>query len=239
MKRSAYLLFFLISSVLADAVEDPGLISTEFRVFPVQSFDDQGIFYKPSPEEVMQEIRFRPRSRSLDSYEYQGSQPLTFYREDGLDPDGIMQYRPVGKVDVVGRELLVFFSPKRNVENDSAEFALLGIDDGPNALPADHVTFLNFTSIPFVGRFIDDDIVLNPGLNPSISVQEHLEEDVFIGLAIRNKESHRVVLKSNWQFHPNNRHYILLLPPQREGSFRIRAFQISEYVGSDGRFVGQ
>lgn len=239
MKLPKYLILFLFTSPLVLAIEDPGLVSTEFRVFPVATFNDAGIFYKPSPEEVMREIRFRPRSRSLDSYTYQGPQPLTFFREGELDADGIMQYRAIGQVDVTAREMVIFFSPKQATENDSSEFSLLGLDDGPNALPADHVTFLNFTNIPFACRFIDKNRVIQPGPNPSISVQEHLAEDVFIGLAITNQESHRVVLKSRWQFHPNNRHYVLLLPPAREGSFRIRAFQISEFVGDDGRFGGQ
>lgn len=239
MKTLKYLILLLLVSPLLNAVEDPGLISTEFKVFPVSSFEDSGIFYKPSPEEVMAEIRFRPRSRSLDSYPYQGGQPLTFYREDGFDAEGIMQYRPIAQVDVSAREMLVFFSPKRGATEGGSEFSLLGINDGPNALPADHVTFLNFTNIPFACRFIDENSVIRPGVNPAISVGEHLEEDVFIGLAITNKESHRVVLKSRWQFHPNNRHYVLLLPPAREGSFRIRAFQVSEYVGADGRFTQQ
>jgi hypothetical protein len=239
MKLIKYLLVFSIASSSLHANEDASLIQTEFKVFPVSSFDDSGIFYKPSPEEAMQELRFRPRARSLDSYDYRGRQPLTFFREGNLDAEGIMQYLPIAQVNVTSGEMLIFFSPQRAAEDGSAEFSLLGIDDGPNALPVNHVTFLNFMNIPFACRFMDTNSVIKPGPNPPISVEERLAEDVFIGLAVTNKESHRVVLKSRWQFHPNNRHYVLLLPPAREGSFRIRAFQVSEYVGADGRFVGR
>lgn len=237
MKFLPRLALLLLTSPFIYAIEDPGLVRTEFRLYPVANFNDEGIFYKPSPEEVMSEIRFRPRARSLDSYDYQGSPALTFYREDGFDAEGIMQYRAVGQVDVTSREMLVFFSPKRASENGSAEFSLLGVDDGPNALPVNHVTFLNFTNVSFACRFMDENRIIKPGPNPTISVAERLAEDVLIGLAITNQDSHRVVLKSRWQFHPDNRHYVLLLPPAREGSFRIRAFRISEYVGSDGRFA--
>ena len=82
------------------------------------------------------------------------------------------------------------------------------------------------------------DMVLTPGENKPISVEKRLNEDIFIGLAVTNENSHRVVLKSRWQFHKGNRHYILLLPPSREGSFRMRAFRITEFVGDFQRFNG-
>lgn len=239
MNPIKYLLAFLVAASLLHAVEEPALVRTEFKIFPVSSFDDTGIFYKPSPEESMRELRFRPRSRSLDTYEYQGLQPLTFFREGTLDGEGVMQYVPAGQVTVTSEEMLIFFSPQRAAGDDAAEFSLLGLDDGPNALPVNHVTFLNFMNTPFACRFMDADSMIKPGPNPPISVEERLAEDVFIGLAVRNKDSHHVVLKSRWQFHPDNRHYVLLLPPAREGSFRIRAFLVSEYVGADSRFVGQ
>jgi hypothetical protein len=83
---------------------------------------------------------------------------------------------------------------------------------------------------------MDQNIEIQPGENEPISVRSRLKEDIFIGLAITNENTHRVVLKSRWQFNPGNRHHILLLPPSREGSFRIRALRITEYVGDNDRF---
>ena len=99
-----------------------------------------------------------------------------------------------------------------------------------------HVAFLNYTPVPLSCRLMDRDMILTPGENKPISVEKRLNEDIFIGLAVTNNDSHRIVLKSRWQFHEGNRHHILLLPPSREGSFRMRAFRITEFVGDFQRF---
>jgi hypothetical protein len=208
----------------------------EFKVFPVLNVDTSGIFYQPAPEEPMVELLFRSRARSMDSYAYRGPPQLQFYREDGLDAEGVMQYREVGRVTISAREPLIFFTPNPRADDGGPEFTLLAVDDGPSGLPIDHVRFLNFTQIPFGCRFLDRDMMIQPGANDAISVEERLTEDLFIGLAIMNETSHRVVLKSRWQFNPGNRHYILLMPPPRAGSFRIRALRVTEFVGEDQRF---
>jgi len=233
------LIALLFIAAKSHGQNEANFVKTEFQVFAVLSLQQDGILYRPAPENEMVEIRFRARARSIESFPYYGPPRLKFFREDGFDEEGMPLYRVVGEVGVVSEDLLIFFSEDARNNQDRFELSLLGIDDGPDGLPMDSVAFLNFAPVPFVGRFIDKGIKINPGANEPISVRKQLEEDVFIGLAVSNGQTHRVVLKSRWQFHPGNRHYILLLPPRREGSFRIRAYQISEYVGDDGRFVAQ
>ena len=160
---------------------------------------------------------------------------MRFYRENGLDDEGVMQYRVVGQVDVIAGDMLIFFAEARK-SGGIFEFSLLALDDSPRGLPMNHVAFLNFTPVPLSCRFMDRDMILTPGENKPISVEKRLNEDIFIGLAVTNNNSHRVVLKSRRQFHEGNRHHILLLPPSREGSFRMRAFRITEFVGDFQRF---
>ena len=230
------LVFFSCIGCLAAYSQDTTeLIKAEFRVFPVLNIEKTGIFYRPAPDAAMIELVFRPRARSISNYEYYGHPVIRFYREGGLDKEGVMQYRTVGQVDVIAGEMLIFFADAGK-GGKSFEFSLLALDDSPKGLPMDHVTFLNFTPIPLSCRFMDRDMVLTPGENKPISVQKRLNEDIFIGLAVTNENSHRVVLKSRWQFHKGNRHYILLLPPSRQGSFRMRSLRITEYVGDYQRF---
>lgn len=224
----------LLNSVQGQATSE--IVKTNFRVFPVLTGEWEGIFYRPQAEKEMEEIFFRPRNRSLESYEYSGSPQLNFYREDGLNEDGEMQYRKVAQASVTGSEILVFFTQSKAEGEDTMEFSTLAIDDSPGGLPSDSVSFINLTKVPFVCRFMDKDMMLQPGQSAPVSVKEKLAEEVFIGLAITNENSHRVVLKNRWRFHPGNRHLILLLPPQVLGSFRIRAYRISEFVGENQRF---
>ncbi len=234
MMRALFIVTLLGIGASLFAQGTPDLLRADFRVFPVLNIEERGIFYRPAPDAEMVELQFRSRARSFDTYEYQGPGTLRFFREDGLNEDGEMQYRVVGEVDVAAREMLIFFA--NAAAQAPLEFSLLALDDSPSGLPMDHVSFLNFTQVPFACRFVDRNMMLEPGENGPVSVEEKLNEDVFIGLAITNQETHRVVLKSRWQFHKGNRHHILLLPPQRQGSFRIRAFRITEFVGEDQRF---
>lgn len=231
------LLFSLLGCLTTYAQNGAELVKADFRVFPVLNIEKTGIFYRPAPDAEMIELVFRHRARSIDTYEYKGEPIIRFYREEGLDEEGVMQYRTVGQVDVVAGEMLIFFAEATKGESN-LEFSLLALDDSPNGLPMDHVTFLNFTPIPLACRFMDRDMTLTPGENKPISVEKRLNEDIFIGLAVTNETTHRVVLKSRWQFHKGNRHHILLLPPSREGSFRMRAFRITEFVGENQRFNG-
>ncbi|MGB0743598.1 MAG: hypothetical protein ACPGSB_03635 [Opitutales bacterium] len=231
--RSLIISLFFASSLAFGQVER---IEAEFRVYPVLKIETEGIFYQPQPNAEMLELRFRSGDRSAVSYDYVGPPVLQFYRENGLNEDGEMQYRTVGQVTLDKPEMLIFFTKATKTGEEGMEFSLLALDDGPGGLPMDHVAFLNFTPAPFVCRFMDKDFDIPPGAQPPISVAKKLNEDIFIGLAVRNQNTHRVVLKNRWQFHKGNRHYILLLPPTREGSFRIRAYRVTEFVGEKQRF---
>ena len=234
MMRAQLLLALFASGVGLLAQDTPKVVRADFRVFPVLNIEERGIFYRPAPDAEMIELQFRTRARSFDTYEYRGPETLRFFREDGLNEAGEMQYRVVGEVAVAAREMLIFFA--NAAAQAPLEFSLLALDDSPSGLPMNHVSFLNFTPVAFACRFMDRDMILEPGENGPISVEEKLGEDIFIGLAVTNQETRRIILKNRWQFHEGNRHYILLLPPQRQGSFRIRAFRISEFVGDNQRF---
>jgi|LXNH01.1.fsa_nt_gb hypothetical protein len=220
----------------APATGQERLQRTNFRVFPILSGEWEGIFFRPGPDEDMREIVFRPRARSFDTYSYRGASPLTFYREAGLSEEGEMLYESVGQAEIIAAEMLVFFATNPSSQNGSFEFKTLSIDDSPSGLPSDHVAFVNFTQIPFACRFADENLIVRPGMNVPVSVEERLAENVFIGMAVTNQQSSRIVLQNQWRFHEGNRHIILLLPPQRKGSFRIRAYRITEFVGENKRF---
>lgn len=213
-------------------------VRAAFRVIPALSADWNGILYRPNPSSDFRELKFQSLARSFTTYEYQGSNPLTFYRKDGFDKNGETLYAPVGSLNIESNELVVFFIKNRATGRNDAdlEFTLFGLDDSPSALPVDHVSFLNLTGAPLGCRFIDENLTLDNGFNAAISLEGSVEEDIFVGMVIQNETNHRIVLKNNWRFNSGNRHIILLLPPKKAGSFRIRAYRISEFVGENPRF---
>jgi len=234
--RQYSIILLILSLVGPLRAEEEALVSIQFRVYPVLNVDTDGILYAPAPDEEMVELEFRGGARSAVTYEYKGPPILNFYRENGTDPSGEKIYRVVGIAEVSEAETLIFFTPAPNRGGNEFEFSLLALDDGPQGLPANHVTFLNFTPVPFACRFMDKDFFIQPGPHPPISVERDLEKDLFIGLAVTNENINQVVLKSRWRFNEGNRHYILLLPPRREGSFRIRAYRVTEFIGDFAEF---
>ena len=236
MQRALFILCLLATSFAASAQEVETLVEAKFRTFPVLSAIWKGIFYQPAPKADMIEVDFRSLSRSFFTYDYQGPEVLSFYREDGLNAAGEMQYRPVGALKVSAGEMLIFFKLNPSQAEGEPEFSLLATDDSPSGLPNDHIVFINFTRANFACRLDKQDMILRPGASGPISIADSLKQRLFIGLAVSYQQTHRVVLKNTWEFHPGNRHLILLLPPKKAGSFRIRAYRVADFVGEKKRF---
>jgi len=213
-------------------------IRIDFRVMPVLSAEWTGIFYQPSANREMKELHFQSLSRSFETYRYTGENPIVFYRKDGVDEDGKTIFAPVGRVLAKSKELLLFFMENKAIGRSDAieEFSLIGLDDSPQGLPMDYISFLNLTGAELGCRFENENILLSPGLNAPYSLRDSLETDIFVGMVVQHENSKRVVMKNTWHFKPGNRHIILLLSPKKAGSSRMRAYRISEYVGENSKF---
>lgn len=224
---------FIAGSLFA---QNDALIRAKFRVMPVQSAEWTGIYFKPEVNAPMQELKFQSLSRSFHRYSYVGANPVIFYRENGRNDDGELIYKEVAKASIRNKQSLIIFVPKQT-KNDSYEFNLISLDDSPKGLPNNHLSFINITGIPLACRFLEKNQFLEPGVTGPISLQEAINEDVFIGLAIQDGDRARVILKNNWYFYSGNRHLILLLPPKKPGSYKIQAYRISEFVGENREFI--
>lgn len=213
-------------------------IRVDFRVMPVLSAEWTGIFYQPVVNGEMKELQFQSLSRSFETYRYTGENPIIFYRKDGVDEDGKTIYAPVAKVLAKSKDLLLFFMENKAIGRSDAieEFSLIALDDSPQALPMDYISFLNLTGVELGCRFKDENILLRPGYNAPYSLRDSIEKNIFIGMVVQNENTQRVVMKNNWHFESGNRHIILLLPPKKAGSFRVRAYRITEYVRENSRF---
>ena len=227
---------FALSCTLT--AQESETIRVDFRVMPVLSAEWTGIFYQPVVNGEMKELQFQSLSRSFETYRYTGENPIIFYRKDGVDEDGKTIYAPVGKVLAKSKELLLFFMENKAIGRSDAieEFSLIALDDSPQALPMDYISFLNLTGVELGCRFKDENLLLRPGFNAPHSLRDSIGKNIFIGMVVQNENTQRVVMKNNWLFESGNRHIILLLPPKKAGSFRIRAYRITEYVRENSKF---
>lgn len=237
IKSIASIICLLVSSFNYSWANEEEVVRADFRVLPVLNATWRGIYYQENQSGDMTELEFRSLARSFDTYKYVGPNPIKFYRTDGYDDEGNLLYKEVGAALVSSDEMLFVFKPNTQASESSAlEFSVSGISDGPDTFPIDHISFINFTGIPLLCRFLNEDRLIRDGVNTPISLQSDLEEDLFIGLLVQNETTQRIVLKNSWRFNPGNRHLILLLPPKKSGSFRIRAYRVTEYVGENSRF---
>ncbi|MBL6920480.1 MAG: hypothetical protein ISR41_08300 [Puniceicoccaceae bacterium] len=213
-------------------------IRVNFRVMPILSGEWTGIFYQPVVNGEMKELEFQSLSRSFETYPYTGENPIIFYRKGGIDENGKTIYAPVGRVLAKSKEQLLFFVTNKAIGRNDAieEFSLIGLDDSPQGLPMDYISFLNLTGVELGCRFRNENILMRAGFNGPYSLRDSLGKDLFVGMVVQHENSQRIVMKNNWHFESGNRHIILLLPPKKAGSFRIRAYRITEYVGENSKF---
>lgn len=103
--------------------------------------------------------------------------------------------------------------------------------DNPENFPPNSLVFFNTTSTNFYGILGSGRINVNPGINSPIDLTSYLNSDITVGLAIHDGEKHRRVLSSRFRFSPDRRTLMILRPPATEGSWRIQAQRITEFLG--------
>ncbi len=210
------------------------IVRFDFRTYPVISRTPRGLFYRTEEGEFAP-LRFRPFERSIRTYSYEGPPAFALFRQAGTEAEP--EWEEVARAAAPegrGPFLLFVLPPDAVAAEAGYEFRLEFIEDSPEALPPDTVSFLNFTNVPLIGVFDISEINLPPGLTGPIPLAGKLGDPLLVGLAIRNADTLRKVLQNRWTFYPNHRNLILLLPPDGRGGLRIRAYQLSEFVPGSG-----
>ena len=138
----AALLVALTSSAVAQEPPDPSTIKVRFRLMswdaPISDLN-----YAQGKKAVP--VSMLPNGRST-FYDYQGSEPLTFFREI-TGPDGKPATKVVATVPLSNfkeRSLLLFF--KSSTPPD--EYRVQVIDDSDQTLPPGGFHFLNLSRFP-------------------------------------------------------------------------------------------
>lgn len=214
-----------------DALSQENFIRLSFSTYATDSRTIDGLFYYATPGALLP-VGFRAYDRSF-AHDYFGPNPIIFYRQE-LSAEGVLVPKPVAQVRIpAGANPALLFFREVRPSGDAAserEFSILAMNDSRQSFPLDHVIFYNATSARLLGRFGDDEIVLEPGLSAPLPVREYQDSEVFIGLVVQYEGSLRKVLQNRWRFSRDNRDLIVLLPPERPNSFRLKALRINEYV---------
>ncbi|MCG8525640.1 MAG: hypothetical protein MI748_04615 [Opitutales bacterium] len=201
----------------------------QFSVYPIGNSKWSEIYYQRKPN-LYEKLSFWPFERS-PAHDYQGPNPIQFCYQY-LDEGGNPHYQVIGEaqLDVSSNRHLLFFVPIPTVESKTQHlYQIAAMNDAPKSFPLDTVTFLNATGANLEGVFGGKPIFLQKGLSTPFEIKRHFTEQVFIGLAIHYEGGFKKVLQNKWQFYPDYREIVILLPPKHPKSFRVQAFRLSQH----------
>ncbi len=230
-------LSLLNASLLADgAGEGTALI---FRVFFIGSVKPIGLKVETAPDEVVS-IKFLNYRRSAP-YEYAGEQPTVFFREI-INKNNTVTRLPAATVHLPNgaNEHLLFFVPIINKNESAKEFQLFSINDSFAAFPVESLVVFNATTEKLIGRVGKENTAFPHGFSKTFSMRDYydLEENLFfipIGFAVESKEVPQIVFTNTFEFHPGNRIILILNPPKRTGSHRLKVNKLIDAPASQAQ----
>ena len=198
---------------MAQALEEREHTYT-FRVFKHDRASANQLLYM-ADRETVREVAFRRGQRSED-YRYHGSPTLTFFVEEGIDPEtGESRRIPQARVTLSdhAESWLLFFSPRPSTASaDDLPLEVLAMPDGKRAFPDDHLRFVNVTGAPLTGVLGQEAIHLLPGASPPLDLRPFYDGAIPVGLGIPNGDDLVPVYAARWRFEAGARRIFFLLP---------------------------
>ena len=145
--------------------------------------------------------------------------------------EGKLIYRPVSQVapDTEAKSHIFFFSPNKEPAEGYEVFTMV---DSRETYPNESIVFFNTTRATFKGILGEERITLSPGASRPIKVDNWFESPAPIALVVDDgEEKLHKVLMNKLRFAPDRRTLMILRPPARPGSLRLRAQRLTEYTG--------
>ncbi len=197
-----------------------------FRVFFIGAVNPVGLKVESMPGEVVS-IEFQNYRRS-NSYGYNGNQPVVFFREF-VQADNTVNRLPAATVHLSNSECeqLIIFVPVDNKKESVSEFQLFSLDDSLAFFPLETLIVFNATTNKLIGRIGKENYVFSQGFSKVFPMREFYdtEEELFmmpVGFAAEYEEGSELVFTNTFEFHPGNRIVLILSPPARPGSHRLK-----------------
>lgn len=184
--------------------------SVRFTVFSARPISD--LAYVARDGAVPQKLTFYPTARSR-RFEYRGMMPLQF-----LDGSGNVAAEAVIAPEI--RDALLVFLPLDAASAaDSLRYRVMVIDDGALRQAAGGLAILNLSGKPLTGTVNDQNVRLQPGLNPALDVGQAARLMFRTELKGRSYTAH----SSTIPLQPRQRALLLLLPPYYAGSQQLQS----------------
>lgn len=202
--------------------EDAPTFNITFRTLALEKGDYTGIFIQADPEEEPTPVYFN-RYRRSGSVTYKGTSPIIFFRiEETSDPEIPFRKVPIARFKITEatptEDLLLLTRPNPVQKPNQPELFISGMDDSRDAFPQNTVIFMNLTSLELIGLVNEERADFPKGPSIPFSLTTTFKTSVIFD---DTKDFH-FLLDNSFSFEDDSRVILVLQPPKRKGSLRIR-----------------
>ncbi|MGJ8652906.1 MAG: hypothetical protein ACSHX8_06495 [Opitutaceae bacterium] len=200
----------------------------EFSAFCLMPGNYSDIHFS-NAENNWETIDFKPKSRSSVYQAHVSTENNTlFFYDTVVTPENASEHPAIASVRInpAWKNVLLIFSKSPNSSNSTYE--ITAIDDSPTALPFGHIRVVNLTGLGIVGAIDNKRVDIdNDAASRSQKVQKH--EKIEIAIAAESSTRAHLLYKNTLQVSALSRTLLLLRPPKRNGSIKIKGQLLLDY----------
>jgi len=198
-----------------EAKEEEPIIKAEFSVYSLKRLQDLKFLHGDRKEASALEFFSSARSRL---YEYEGPNPIIFFRESPAptieDPNAVNRTK-VAELSLPeeGGEFLFIFFP--DYSRDNEKYRIYPLDDSNSELPNGSIRLFNATSYQLEGIFGRNKINLAPGPSEAYRLSGN---SMSLGLGFRYEDKFHMSYNGPVELETNARGLFMVFPPFVKGS---------------------
>ena len=211
-------------SAMAQIDEEP-IVKAEFTVYSLHRLSD--LHFVDGDRKGSSPLTFYSSARS-NTYEYEGINPIIFFREDPSptteNPTAVKRVK-VGEVTLPpgrGRYLLIFFPDK---DTEAEDYHVYPLDDSTSALPYGCLKLFNATPYTLEGIVGRERVQLKPGPSGSFRMQG---SSISVGLGFSYEGTFHQSYNSPIRLNKESRGLMMIFPPFVKGSAIVQTRLLRE-----------
>ena len=208
-----------------ESTEEP-IIKAEFTVYSLKRL--QGLKFIHGDRKGASALEFFSSARSR-LYEYEGPNPIIFFRETPAptieDPNAVNRTK-VAELTLPqeGGEFLFIFFP--DYSSDNEKYQIYPLDDSKSELPNGSIRLFNATSFQLVGVFGQNKINLAPGPSGAYRVTG---TSMSLGLGFRYEGKFHMSYNGPVELETNSRGLFMVYPPFVKGSAILQTRYLRDF----------
>mgnify|MGYP001387507881 CR=1 FL=1 len=198
-----------------ESTEEEPIIKAEFTAYSLKRL--QGLKFIHGDRKGASALEFFSSARSK-LYEYEGPNPIIFFRETPAptieDPNAVNRTKVAElSLPAEGGEFLFIFFPDSSQDNE--KYQIYPLDDSKSELPNGSIRLFNATSFQLEGVFGQNKIKLAPGPSKAYRLTGN---SMSLGLGFKYEDKFHMSYNGPVNLETNSRGLFMIFPPFVKGS---------------------